>query len=273
MEQIIESGTLSAGRYIQHSSPALPTYRHTFGSAVVSTGVLRQLGPDRILVPYLSRHLQRLESNAKQHFGRGPVVDVADVEKTVAAIGQRHLMPNSLATLKIQFVATGDQLQLLCSAYQNPWQHVELLRLCSVAQQRSIPHLKLVADPVSIKARSFAIEQGSHEALLTSSSGIPSEGAWSNFFWISKDDTLFTPATQLLPGIVRSLIIENFPCQCADIPLTEICRSAKTAFITQATSGVSIVGSIDTYRFPGEDSELLRKIQSFLLAIERENPW
>jgi D-alanine transaminase/branched-chain amino acid aminotransferase len=96
----------------------------------------------------------------------------------------------------------------------------------------------------------------------------------SNFFLIKEDDTLVTPATDMLKGITRKNIIQvagmiGLRIEIRNIGLQEI-TDAKGAFICSSTKRIMPVNTIDriTYNLP-DSLSVMQALWKGLLSMER----
>jgi branched-subunit amino acid aminotransferase/4-amino-4-deoxychorismate lyase len=162
---------------------------------------------------------------------------------------------------RIKLAGSPEGIAILVQPYRAPWQPDAAIALCSYAGERERPEHKLnLSSDISHTARNAALQQGAQEALLVSHDGVVREGAWSNFFWIDRDrKALVTPSTRCLPGITRALILELaqgvLPVFVEDCSLAQILDSAIEACITQATTGITAVASIDGIQMQGAKSQ------------------
>jgi branched-subunit amino acid aminotransferase/4-amino-4-deoxychorismate lyase len=107
----------------------------------------------------------------------------------------------------------------------------------------------------SVLARAEAEDQGADEALLLNERGEITEGAATNFFWVS-DGVVCTPplAAGLLPGVTRAAVLEV----CAGLGLKTAETSATPnqlvgcdgAFLTVSTMGIVEVVALDGRSLP-----------------------
>ena len=138
------------------------------------------------------------------------------------------------------------------------------VRAVSFSGERSMPYIKSCSALVCHLAHKYALDNGAGEALLVDRDGIVREGAWSNFFWIDERSRIRTPATGMLPGITRKLVIEAIGgnvIEC-DVSLAEILDRAKEAFITQSTRGVVFLTAVDNKMLTSDSAEsITRKLQ------------
>ncbi|MDK6939418.1 aminotransferase class IV [Aerococcus sp. UMB8487] len=85
---------------------------------------------------------------------------------------------------------------------------------------------------------------GYREAVFTNAEGLVCEGATSNLFMVRAGE-IYTPkkSAGLLPGTVRSYLIDNFPIKEVNIPL-EALYQADEVFVTNALMGIMPVRQV-----------------------------
>ena len=122
---------------------------------------------------------------------------------------------------------------------------------------------------------SLARAQAYYDCLRIDTNGYLAETATSNLFFL-KDGRLHTPAldTGILPGVIRAALLRDPDLQIEEghfVP--EILCDAEAVFVTNATSGLKIIGRIDGFS-AGQSaqysvaSEALSVIQSVLLSAQ-----
>lgn len=241
---ILESGSISPTGYQRHEVPATPSTARTPYSAAISTLLAdcREAGP---AFTFLDEHVSRLYTTFRNYFS----LPILPTELCVTEIARRetarlHKTYPQIPVFRLQLLLSPESLEILFSEYQPTWRETDDIELWPVAAQRHFPQHKLVADKISLQARAAALRAGMDEALLISPDGHALEGAWSNFFWVDRGNTIFTAPSQVLPGVVRQKILNSFPCTQQHATLTEIRAHAAEAFVTQGTSGITAVRAI-----------------------------
>ena len=124
----------------------------------------------------------------------------------------------------------------------------------------------------------LARAQAYYDCLRIDTNGFLAETATSNLFFL-KDGRLHTPAldTGILPGVIRGALLRdcNLHVEEGLFALGTI-RDAEAVFVTNATSGLKIIGRIDGF-FAGQStqysvaSEMLSNIQSLLLRAQESH--
>jgi D-alanine transaminase/branched-chain amino acid aminotransferase len=118
------------------------------------------------------------------------------------------------------------------------------------------------------------VEAGADD-ILYYQDGLISECPRSNFFLVTADNRILTPAAHVLKGITRKKLIElaekEFVVEERDISLDDM-HSAKEAFITSTTRQVLPVRQIDSITYP-QTAVSLHLRQRFLLTyLEKQQP-
>ena len=136
-------------------------------------------------------------------------------------------------------------LELYLGSYRPPWPKGAFINAKSISISRELPELKSTNLKACREAQRWAQEAGAQEAFLVSPQGEVLEAAWSNIFWFTATDELYTPPSGILPGITRRLILEHEKVQLGTISLDDFHKEAKEVFITRSTTGVTPVCSLD----------------------------
>lgn len=152
------------------------------------------------------------------------------------------------------------------------YQQVECfpIKLASIKSERTLPQIKSCSALASLEAQRQAKNLKADEALLVDRLGLVRECAWSNFFWIDQNDQVITPANHILNGVTRELILQNAPkilnqnIKIQDFSYSDIFENIKAGFVTQATSGVRVVASLDSKQLQTAHSSVQKIMQEFL---------
>jgi branched-chain amino acid aminotransferase len=120
-------------------------------------------------------------------------------------------------------------------------------RLISYPHQRQLPDIKTIDYLMAIHLQPQIRERGAFDVLYHNN-GVVTECPRCNFFLVTADDSLVTPARNMLKGITRKKVLEQAAARLAveerDVLLTEI-RTAKEAFITSTSRHIIPVSHID----------------------------
>ncbi len=129
--------------------------------------------------------------------------------------------------------------------------------------------------PASL-AKQKSFDAGFDDALFVRD-GVVTEGTFSNFFYVDRDDVLVTKALDnlVLPGITRMRIIDlakknGFSVIEKDFSLDEVLQNAKEAFLTSSTLLVRPVVQIDQNLIGnGQVGEIATKLRNLYLGFIR----
>ncbi|MCB0338626.1 MAG: aminotransferase class IV [Bdellovibrionales bacterium] len=223
----------------------------------------------------LNLHLDRLFEGAR--FIRAINLQVETIVETIkAACNSFFWSDYSDARLRITLFQEDWMVQM------EPWRpsldQEKGISCVTFDGERTISENKSCSAIVSAIARMTLKEQQADEALLVDREGIIREGSWSNFFWISSKDELITPATRILKGVTRSLVLElaakGLKVHERDCTTTSILSQAKEAFITQTSHGIVPVIKINQQLIgsgvPGQVTKKLRADYESLLKLAEE---
>ena len=139
------------------------------------------------------------------------------------------------------------------------------IRLLSHPFQRQLPHVKTIDYLMAVWLQPKRIAAGADD-LLYHQNGIITESPRSNFFLVTADDKIVTPAKEVLAGITRQKLLqlakEQFVVEERSITMDEL-RTAKEAFLTSTTKQILPVAQIDETVFSQP------KIAHYLLQLFR----
>lgn len=125
-------------------------------------------------------------------------------------------------------------------------------KLVTHAYRRQLPEVKTTDYLMAIWLQPWIKEQGAHDVLYHWG-GAVTECPRSNFFIISQNNTLVTPAVGMLQGITRANILsvarDSMAVQERTLTLEDI-RTAKEAFISSSTKRIIPVTAVDDIELP-----------------------
>lgn len=139
------------------------------------------------------------------------------------------------------------------------------LRLVTYPHIRQMPEVKTIDYLMAIWLQPYIQEKGADDVLYHKE-GIVSECPRSNFFIVTKDDTIVTPHENILKGVIRSKVLDlakqSFKTEERPVSLEEI-KNAREAFITSTTKHIIPVLQVDGHPIgdgsPGKISRHLRE--------------
>lgn len=204
---------------------------------------------------FLEEHLDRFFHSAAQL--RLTVPKSKEVLKTIIhKLQEKNDIPNSgiRMTLTGGYSSDGyilDKPNLIIS--QQPLSATitaalqKSIRLVTYPHRRQMPDIKTIDYLMGIWLQPYIREKGADDVLYHQD-GLVSECPRSNFFIVTEDDTLVTPARDVLKGIIRMKVLElasrQFKMEERDITLEEL-QTAKEAFITSTTKHILPVSWVD----------------------------
>ena len=146
------------------------------------------------------------------------------------------------------------------------------IQLVSHFYQRQLAEVKTTDYLMAIHLQPWMKSQGGDDILYYNNDSV-SECPRSNIFMVSQDNTIVTPARNMLKGITRKNIIaiaeaHHLKLEQRDISLSEM-KKAKEVFITSSTKRIIPVSRLDEQNFSLEGSNSLSaQIFDHLLALE-----
>lgn len=123
------------------------------------------------------------------------------------------------------------------------------VRLVSYPHQRQLPDVKTIDYLMAIHLQPYIRDRGAFDVLYHHN-GIITECPRCNFFLVTADGKLATPAANMLKGITRkkvlSLALDLVPTSERDLHLDEL-RTAREAFITSTSRHLIPISHIDDH--------------------------
>jgi len=121
------------------------------------------------------------------------------------------------------------------------------IRLVSYPHIRQMPETKTIDYLMAVWLQPY-IKEHNADDVLYQRDGLVSECPRSNFFIVTKDDVVVTPADNILKGVIRGKVLElasrQFKVETRPVSLDEI-FSAQEAFITSTTKHALSVVALD----------------------------
>ncbi len=125
----------------------------------------------------------------------------------------------------------------------------EGLKLVSYPHQRQMAHIKTIDYLMAIWLQPYIKEHSANDVLYQQNN-IVTECPRANFFIVTKDKKVITPANNMLKGIIRSQLFRHYAGEFniveQDITLKEV-YAANEAFITSSTKNIYPVVAVDGY--------------------------
>jgi branched-subunit amino acid aminotransferase/4-amino-4-deoxychorismate lyase len=187
-------------------------------------------------IPFLERHLARLERSLRELGLPCPSESVAALVTPFAALGD--------AVLRVE-VRDG---RASVTVRERPLLDSPVVITASEAH-RAYPH-KITERDCFVDALREADVAGADDALLLTHDGFVAEGsAWNVFWW--DGDRLHTPTLEvgILPGIARARVLELVP-RVHEGRYPRAVLAGKSLFFTNAVRGVVPIAAIDGAAVP-----------------------
>lgn len=147
------------------------------------------------------------------------------------------------------------------------------IALSSVSHQRQLPHIKTIDYLFPIRMQPLLEAEGADDFLYYSNGSI-TESPRANFFIVTKDNSVITPAENILKGVTRNKLIGASSGKYAIIEEAirlEDALSAREAFVTSTTKGVMPVRAINGKEIGNGSREFTRRYQELLDSLIRES--
>ena len=229
---------------------------------------------------FIEAHLDRLFNSAK--IMRLTIAQSKeDLKKIVAELIEKNNIPFSGIRLIIAggdapdgYTITAPHLIIIQQPLDAPPSHISTkgIHLVSHFYQRQLAEVKTTDYLMAIYLQPWMKSVGGDDILYYNNDSV-SECPRSNIFMVSQDNTIVTPANNMLKGITRKNIIavaeaNHLKLEQRDISLSEM-KKAKEVFITSSTKRIIPVAGLDDQKFSLEGSNLVSaQIFAHLLALE-----
>ena len=196
-------------------------------------------------IAFLPQHLHRVASSAAAT-GLITSGNLPSASLWNGAIGEslRKYRSRGTGIALVRAAIGSERAELFLEPYRGGWG--EQIDLITVPTTRPAPYWKSTLAGPCVAARRVAQAASADEALLCDSADRVLEGAWSNFFWFDSSGALFTTFRDVLPGIVRQAVLRVTSCRLVDITVAELVETATEAFVTQSTTGITAVRTINS---------------------------
>ena len=198
--------------------------------APVQVGLIETMRVREGRVPWLARHLARLQASLAALGAPDPQEDLADLVRLAVGTGDR--------VIRLQL---NDGHPEIATRDVSAEQAIQVV-VASEAHQ-PYPHKTTSREQFS-RALATARRAGAHDAVLVTADGFVAEGtAWNLFWW--NDGTLCTPAADLgiLPGLGRRRIMELTDVKEERVPVAAL--AGRSLFIANAVRGIVEIAAFD----------------------------
>lgn len=226
---------------------------------------------------FLDDHLARFYNSASQmrlKVEQNP----EELKELLSALTSKNNLPNSgvRITLTGGYSADGfntakPNLIVTQQAFSiNQEAALHGIRLVTYPHQRQFPHVKTIDYLMAIWLQNYIAENNAQDVLYQQN-GVVAECPRANFFIVTPDGKLVTPAYNILKGIIRKQVLSlakgNYQVEERDISLEEVYQ-AKEAFITSTTKNILPVVHVDGHEIgDGKPGEMTRALMGELNQI------
>lgn len=220
---------------------------------------------------FLDDHLDRFYASAEgMHLN--PAMERTELKQAIKDLIQKNQLPDTGIRIGLTGGYSADGFQpgkpnLFISQHHfflpKPADIERGVKLTSYSYQRQLPYIKSIDYLMAIWLQPMRIEKGADDVLYHQN-GLISECPRSNFFLVTQDERIITPASGALNGITRKKLLaltgQPFEIEERDVLMEEI-KTAKEAFITSTTKRILPVRQIDEVVFKSTEigRELLRQ--------------
>jgi len=198
--------------------------------APVQIGLIETMRAREGRVPWLGRHLARLNASLAALGAPEPPADLADLVRFAVGTGDR--------VVRLQLT---DGHPEIATRDVSAEQAIHVVVASEVHQP--YPHKTTRREQFG-RALADARRVGAHDAVLVSAEGFVAEGtAWNLFWW--NDGSLCTPAEDIgiLPGLGRQRVMEMTDVKEARVPVAAL--AGRSLFLTNAVRGIVEIGVFD----------------------------
>lgn len=208
---------------------------------------------------FLNDHLDRFFYSAAEM--RLPVqLSKDEIKEAIAELIQKNNLPYTGIRLSLTGGTTEDGFNIGEPAFllsQHSFtpplaeQVQKGIRLLSCPHQRQLSHIKTIDYIMAVWLQPKRMASGADD-LLYYQNGLITESPRSNFFLVTADNKVVTPADNVLAGITRKKVLqlakEHYTVEERAVAVEEI-KEAKEAFITSTTKQILPVSQIDETMF------------------------
>ncbi|MEY4051289.1 MAG: hypothetical protein RIR64_274 [Bacteroidota bacterium] len=229
---------------------------------------------------FIEAHLDRLFNSAKiMRLNIAQSKD--DLKKIVAELIEKNNIPFSGIRLIIAggnapdgYTISVPHLIIIQQPLDAPPTQISTkgIQLVSYFYQRQLAEVKTTDYLMAIHLQAWMKSVGGDDILYYNNDSV-SECPRSNIFMVSQDNTIITPANNMLKGITRKNIIavaeaNGLKLEQRDISLNEM-KKAKEVFISSSTKRIIPVSGLDEQKFSLEGTKSISaQIFNHLLALE-----
>ena len=201
---------------------------------------------------FLDRHFRRLQEAART-LGLELPTSLDEWRERLARLAHANqLGDGSFKIVRFRDVGGVGEFAVSRATGYTPEQYERGFRLRTAGTPRSgaMHAMKSLAYLENLFAKRAAQAEGFDEVVFADPTGNLLEGAGSNLFAVLGGRVFTPPATNLLPGVARSVVLELCGATAEARSLTlELVAAAEELFVTNAIMGVMPVSELDGRRF------------------------
>ena len=235
--------------------------------AMVNYGHFTSMRVDGGRVRGLHLHLERLDRDARELFGRGVPADLVRVrlrEAVADAEGPVYAKVTVFARRFDPAVAEHEPSLLVTVRPLPPTPGPA--RMCTVEYERDLPHVKHVGTFGLFHQYRLAVRHGFDDAVFVNRDGELSEASVSNVCFVDGDGLVW-PGAPALPGVAMHLMRDALAARGVPVatrPVTPVdLPSFRAAFASNALSPVQVIEQIDDVRFAGAEDVRRLLVESY----------
>lgn len=176
----------------------------------------------------------------------------------------------------VKILAGGDYrlaMAFVESTYPSQADYQEGIAITAASIERSNPEVKVWHDDYKEQIKGLVAQKQVFEVLLVNGDGLVTEGSKSNIFFI-KGRTVFTPETDVLPGITRRYAekaIENAGYELKKSRISqEDLNTMDAAFLTGTSLHILPICSIDSNKYDAKNQVLRACMQAFGQVVNKD---
>ena len=224
---------------------------------------------------FLDDHLDRFFASASK-MNLQPGIDGPALVEKLYALFEKNDIPDSGVRITLTggyshdgYTIVSPNLLITQSVFNHaPADFDKGIRLITTEHQRQLPDVKTIDYLYAIYMQQKVKEQNANDVLYVSGSQIR-ECPRANFFIVSRNGEVHTPATKILKGITRKKILamEEVDVRETDVSLG-VLEGATEAFITSTTKYILPVLAINGRPVgEGKPGPITRKIYSHIIEL------
>lgn len=230
---------------------------------------------------FIDDHLDRFYHSAREM--RLPVRQTkGELKEILSALFQKNNLPDAGVRILLTggnspdgYQVSAPNLVIIQQPLIPPSSHLsQACKLVTYQHQRQMPHIKTTDYLMAVWLQPWIKEMDADDVLYQQN-GMVSECPRSNFFIVTGNHTIQTPASNILKGVTRKQVLkvaaeQGIRVEEKDISIEDI-RVAKEAFIGSSTKRIIPVGQVDDIVFEAVSANsVTTRLFDLLLQNESE---